>query len=131
MAAKFCSDAAPRAGSVCPFNMPKLILLKNEKDFAPARFKKSFSSPNLRIRLAFSRQNITRFGFIIPKKVVPLASDRNKIKRRLKAIAQKCAPFLLAADILMFPQKNSLKQPFEKLQAEVINDFKRLYLWKS
>jgi ribonuclease P protein component len=109
----------------------KFIILKQEKDFAHGRFKKSFSSPSLRIRTALSSQNTPRFGFIIPKKVLPQVTDRNKVKRRLKSIIRAHLPAIKNFDILIFPQKSSLKQTFLKLETELVNDLKRLNLWKS
>jgi ribonuclease P protein component len=111
--------------------MPKVVTLKSDKDFGHSRFKKSFSSPSLRMRIAFGTQNIPRFGFIIPKKVMPKVTDRNKVKRRLKAIAGKHLDKLKNADILIFPQKASLKATFLNLETELVSDFKRLNLWKS
>jgi ribonuclease P protein component len=111
--------------------MPKVVTLKSEKDFAHNRFKKSFSSPSMRVRIGTSDQNIPRFGFIIPKKVMPKVTDRNKVKRRLKAIVGKNLVKLKIADILIFPQKSSLKLPMAGLEIELISNFKRLSLWKS
>jgi ribonuclease P protein component len=108
-----------------------LVLLKQEKDFAHEKFKKSFSSQSLRIRVAYVSQNVPRFGFIIPKKVLPHVVDRNKVKRRLKSIAFKHLAQIKPADILLFPQRTSLKRKFSELEAELITDFKRLNLWKS
>ncbi|MBX4205021.1 MAG: ribonuclease P protein component [Candidatus Doudnabacteria bacterium] len=111
--------------------MTKVVTLKNEKDFAHSRFKKSFSSQTLRLRVAQSHEAAPRFGFIIPKKVMPKVTDRNKVKRRMKVIAGKYLKNLKPADILIFPQKTSLKLTFPSLETELVNDFKRLNLWKS
>jgi ribonuclease P protein component len=111
--------------------MSKLVTLKNEKDFAHSRFKKSFSSTSLRIRVAQSNQSISRFGFIIPKKVMPKVTDRNRVKRRIKTIVVKHANQIKSADVLIFPQKICLKQTFPNLEQELIQDFKKLNLWKS
>jgi ribonuclease P protein component len=85
----------------------------------------------MRIRVAATPQNNSRFGFIIPKKVLPKVTDRNKVKRRLKNIAGKHLTQIRPADILIFPQKISLKKEFNVLEAEFVQNLKRLNLWKS
>ena len=109
----------------------KLVLLKTEADFAHNRFKKSFSSATLRVRTALSSQNSPRFGFIIPKKVLPKVVDRNKVKRRLKSLLLKHQPSIKPFDILFFPQKTSLTRTYPELEAELLQIFKKLNLWKQ
>ena len=108
-----------------------LILLKTEADFAHRRFNKSLSSPSLRIRTALRNQNQPRFGFIIPKKILPKVTDRNKVKRRLKNILTKHKKSIKPLDILLFPQAASLKKTTSDLESELIRDLQRLNLWKS
>src|ERR1044071_4105526 len=97
----------------------KLQLLKTDADFAHARFKKFSSTSSLRIRTALRNQNSPRFGFIVPKKILPKVTDRNKVKRRLKNILTKQQSFIKPVDIIFFPQKSSLKLTFARLEAEV------------
>jgi len=111
--------------------MSKLISLSSAKDFEFRRFKKSASSQNLRFKAVSTTYNSPRFGFVISKKILNKASDRNKLKRRLRAIAQGTISNLTAADILVFPQTSALKKPFNDLKIEFVQDLKRLNLWKS
>jgi len=108
-----------------------LSVLKQEKDFARERFRKSFNSGSLRLRAANSSQNHARFGFIIPKKVLPKAADRNKIRRRLKAILTKHQRRVFPADIIILPQAKSLKTSYSDLTNELLAGLKKLNLWKS
>jgi len=110
--------------------MSKLVTLQSERDFAHHKFKKSLSSPALRVRVAQSPLAFPRFGFIIPKKVMPKVTDRNKVKRRIKSIVAKNLDHIKPADVLLFPQKNSLKLYFLDLQTELLTDLKKLGLWK-
>ncbi|HEV8601189.1 MAG TPA: ribonuclease P protein component [Patescibacteria group bacterium] len=110
----------------------KLALLKTDKDFAGLRGSKFYNTAFLKLRWSFSsRQNSPRFGFIIPKKEVSKVVDRNKIKRRLKAILIKSLKQLSPADILIFPRKQILALTFTSLEQEVVKIFKSAKLWKS
>ena len=108
----------------------KLVLLKNTADFSHERYSRAFSGQYLRIRYARASQNFPRFGFIIPKKVIAKATDRNKIKRRLKTIAKNQVAKIKPADVLLFPATKSLKVNYSVL----VNDFNKVLsqakLWK-
>lgn len=108
-----------------------LVLLKTDKDFAGLRGSKSLNTAFLKLRWSsFSRQNFPRFGFIIPKKEVAKVTDRNKIKRRLKAILIKHSKDLSTTDILIFPKKQMIKMPFAALEQEMVKIFKSARLWR-
>jgi ribonuclease P protein component len=110
----------------------KLVFLQSDEDFDQFRRSKLITSPNLRVRVRFNtNQNTPRFGFIIPKKVLPKVTDRNKVKRRLKNFLGKNIVKMAAADYLFFPGKTSLKQKYQDLEQEIITLFKQARLWKS
>lgn len=111
----------------------KLILLKKDSDFSKPRFnKKPYSNNLMRVRVAFeSNQNSPRFGFIIPKKVVSKVVERNRIKRRLKAILGKNQASIKPVDILIFPNKAIVYTPFMEVEKQTINLLKSANLWLS
>ena len=112
--------------------MSKLTFLKTDNDFAAFRASKSFQSQVLKIRVRFrSDQNTPRFGFIVPKKVMPKVVDRNLIKRRIKSILMRTAGNLRPIDIVFYPQKDLVKKKFTDLEAEVKQLFSKAKLWKS
>lgn len=112
--------------------MPRLGLLKTERDFASFRASQSYQTSFIKIRIHKSlNQNFPRFGFIIPKKLVPKAVARNLIKRRLKAVLQKRASDLKPVDVLFFPRPQILKLTFSQLQQEIELFFDKAHLWKS
>ncbi len=113
--------------------MPKkLVFLQTDEDFEQFRRSKLISSPDLNLRVRFNaNQNIARFGFIIPKKVLPKVTDRNKVKRRLKTILQKFVQNIKPADLLFFPRKGALVKPFDQLEALTVELIKQTRLWKS
>ena len=112
--------------------MAKLNLLKHDRDFSKFKGSRSYAGPSLRIRTVSTlNQNLPRFGFIVPKKILPNVTDRNIVKRRLKAILLKHQPRLKPWDVLFFPAKSALKKTFADLEAEVSQLFTHARLWKS
>ena len=111
--------------------MGKLVLLNQEKDFQSFRRSKSFQSSSLRIRvISETRQNHPRFGFIVPKKVLPKVVDRNKLKRRIKTFLNHKLSRLRSADILIFPSASLLKKKYSELESELNQVFSKANLWK-
>jgi ribonuclease P protein component len=108
-----------------------LKFLKTDADFAAFRASKSFQSKFLKIRVRYTpNQNGSRFGFIVPKKIMPKVVDRNKVKRRLKSILMSSAKNLKSADVVLYPQKELLKINFSELKLEVEGLFTKAKLWK-
>lgn len=111
--------------------MFKLILFKSEQDFANFRQSKSYQSEVLRLRVHFSvNQNFPRFGFIVPKKTMAKAIDRNLIKRRIKAVLIKYHGKLKPADFLFFPKTTALRVKFRDLESSICKLFTDTRLWK-
>jgi ribonuclease P protein component len=109
----------------------RLVLLKTDEDFNKARFSKPYFSPLLKLRVATAlNQNTPRFGFIMPKKVVPKVTDRNRIKRRLKNIIIKLQGRIKPIDILFFPQAAALKVKFNILEEQLSKLITQARLWK-
>jgi ribonuclease P protein component len=112
--------------------MPKLVFLKTEQDFSNFKKSRTLVSPNFRIRwLSVKNQNTPRFGFIIPKKVVKKVTDRNVIKRRVKAILGKHIKNIKPYDILFFPKPGSIKIRFKDLEEELLSLLRKALLYAS
>lgn len=112
--------------------MPKLSLLKSEEDFAAFRKSKSYSSEFLKIRVHFRpNQNFPRFGFIISKKTVPLAANRNLLKRRLKTLLGKRFLKLYPVDVIFLPSRGLLKKKPQEVEEILDKLLKASRLWKS
>ncbi|OGE88317.1 MAG: ribonuclease P protein component [Candidatus Doudnabacteria bacterium RIFCSPLOWO2_02_FULL_49_13] len=112
--------------------MPKLTLLKTEKDFSAFRKSQSYHSKLLTLRVHFAaNQNFPRFGFIVPKKVLAKATARNLVKRRIKNLLVKVQPRLKPADLLFFPKAGLVKIKFGELEEIVNKLFTDARLWKS
>lgn len=110
----------------------KLVFLKKEQDFSRFQRSKSYFTPALKIRTVVNtNQNIPRFGFIVPKKVFPKVTDRNKIKRRLKSIFFKHQNLLKPYDFLVFPGKKAISLEYQELERDFMQLSKKAGLWKS
>jgi len=111
--------------------MPKsLIFLKTEEDFSNFKKSKSLVSENFRLRWYYPKsQNLARFGFIVPKKVMKRVTDRNLIKRRLKSILARALPGIHNVDILFFPKPGSIKRKFPELEEEVLGALKKARIY--
>lgn len=107
----------------------KLIILKKEEDFKKFRQSKFYSSKFLKIRVRAGNQNTSRFGFIIPKKVVPKVVARNKIKRRIKNILRSNLQSIKYQDVLIFPSAQTHGLTFKELEQQVINLLIKAKLW--
>jgi len=109
----------------------KLVFLQTDKDFSQFRQSKITSSPSLKLRYRYNtNQNFPRFGFIIPKKILPNVTDRNRIRRRIRSLLDKHINHIRPADFLFFPLKNSLKLKFEDFEKEFTSLFEKARLWK-
>lgn len=108
----------------------KLVFLKTEEDFSNFKKSRKLVSANFSFRwYKHTNQNIPRFGFIVPKKTIKNVTDRNKIKRRLKAILQKHIEGIKPLDILFFPKPDTIKLRFSELEQELIGSFKKVGLY--
>lgn len=112
--------------------MPGIVLLKTQQDFEGFRNSKAYQSGVMKIRIhKAANQNTSRFGFIIPKKLVPKVVHRNLIKRRIKSIMLKFSPKIRPVDILFFPHPQALKKKFSELEKEIELIFSKARIWKS
>lgn len=68
-----------------------------------------------------------RVGLTVPK-VLGKAHDRNRIKRRLRAVVAGALPVLgeLPADVVLHPRRIVLEMEFAALEREVVQVFERV-----
>jgi ribonuclease P protein component len=111
--------------------MPKkLVFLKSDEDFSNFKRSKSLASDSFRLRWYYPKsQNLARFGFIVPKKVMKRVTDRNLVKRRLKAILARALPNISNVDVLFFPKPGSIKLKFADLESEVLGALKKARIY--
>lgn len=94
-----------------------MLLLKNrlrkKQEFENVlKNGKSFFYENISLRMVKNNQENSRIGFIISNKFSKKATERNKIKRQLRAIFYKTIPILKKGkDIVIIPLKKEKSTP--------------------
>lgn len=99
--------------------LPLRNRLKKERDFENI-FKNggSFKSGFLYVRVISNNLILSRFGFIISKKVSLKATERNKTRRRLREIIRKILPDIKKGydvALIVQPKINNNYDALEKL----------------
>ena len=108
-----------------------LKFLKTDQDFAQFRSSRLINGKFIKIRVRYGlNQNYPRFGFIVPKKVIPRVVDRNLLKRRIKSSLITFSRDLKAADVIFYPQKELIKKDYQFLQQAIKDLFTKAKLWK-
>jgi len=71
-----------------------------------------------------------RFGLVVTKKLHKLAVDRNRVKRRLRAVVAEILPNNAAndCDYVFIARKDTISMPYETLKKEMLWCIKRLDL---
>jgi len=78
------------------------------------------------IKFKANQVGVTRFGFIVSKKIAKSAVKRNKIKRRLRHIVKENQNFFKqGVDIAFLPNLNVLEIDFAILKQEVEKTLKQ------
>lgn len=74
----------------------------------------------------------TRFGFIISKKVSPLAVTRNKIRRHLSSAVSTLLPQLKPGfDIIIYPKSSITSASFDSLSQQLQESLKKIHVYQS
>jgi ribonuclease P protein component len=101
-------------------------MLKRENRLAKIAHKadeKKYFSPLFNIRIADNKDDKTRFGFVVSKKIDKKAVVRNRTKRVLRDAAKEFLKDLIGKDIVVIAKKSlSFKE-----KAEVIKEFKSIF----
>lgn len=94
---------------------------------------KKVSTPELNILYVKNDQLTSRLGLAIAKKQLPLAVDRNRVKRLIRESFRKHRPQLNSLDIVVMARKSLLnmdntrvRQQLDKLWSQLIQKGKRL-----
>ncbi len=112
--------------------LSKVNRLKKKKDFENIAKKGRVVNAGFLV-LKFVNNNIdkTRVGFVISKKVLNRAVDRNKIKRRLRqAVRSVLLDIKAGYDIAFFARHGIEKQEKERLEGNVKGLLTRAGLFK-
>lgn len=82
--------------------------------------------PSIVIRFRQNNLPLSRFGFLVSKKVSKKAVERNTIRRRLQACVQECLSSVVSGyDVLIVAQPSSIDQSKQELCDQVIKAFRQ------
>jgi ribonuclease P protein component len=101
--------------------LPKINCLKKRKDFDSVFKKgKGFREKSLFLKIAKNNLAASRFGFVVGKTLSSKASQRNKIKRRLREIiSNKLSKVKPGVDAVIVAQKGMRNEGFQETNETV------------
>jgi ribonuclease P protein component len=109
----------------------KLVLITVQRDFKKDRFNKRFFGRYLKISLCSNSGFLfPRFAIIIPKTILKKATDRNKIRRRIKYYLQKNLTLIRPFDVLFFVTPKIIKTKYQDVSKDIDEIFFKANLWK-
>lgn len=132
--------AAPGAANACPLNsrsmVPRIERLKKRPEFLRvAATRKKWAAPGLILQVkshpAFAQSSGTdgflRVGFTVSKKVGN-AVQRNRAKRRLRALAAEILPkhALGGFDLVIIGRRTTLTRPYPKLADDLLKALNKM-----
>ena len=92
--------------------------LKRRADFVRLSKRLRRSTPAFGIQAGPAIDGVGRFGFTVTKKT-GTATERNRIRRRLKAAAKLAAPSGLGCDVVIVARRLCLSEPFAALTSSL------------
>lgn len=103
----------------------RLSVLKREKN------EKTISSSSFTLKYLINGDDVSRFAFIISKKIDKKAVIRNKIKRTIsKVIEENLSEIVLGYNFIFIPKREILTKSKEELEKEIKEVFKQNKLLK-
>ena len=112
--------------------LPKKHRLKRKKDFARAYRKGNFIKGDfLIIRTTENQLNYSRFGIVVSKNVSKKATERNKVKRRIReAIRPQLNKIKVGFDVIVIGLPEVVKKNFWEIGEELKKVFSKAGLFK-
>jgi ribonuclease P protein component len=115
-------------------NMTKIDRLKKRSDFLYVQKNgKKWVAKGLIIEVCPNNLSHNRFGITVSKKISKSAVTRNRIKRRLRAVAYEVLPFMNieGLDCVLIGRKDSDKRSFNDLKKDLIWSLKKLDIYSK
>ena len=107
--------------------------ITSDKDFSFI-FKKGkfFRSKNFSLRILKTNLKSSRFGFVVSNKVSKKATERNKIKRRLRSVIEADLEQIAAGyDIVFIVAPKIIELDFNSIKEEAETALSKLKLLKN
>ncbi len=113
--------------------LPRANRLKRIKDFQVVlKMGKGRKEDFLILKYLKNKLSINRVGFIVSQKVAKKATQRNKIKRRLREVVRKNLNRLTPGyDMIFIAQKGSEEKKFSELEEKVEQLLKKTKILKN
>ena len=113
--------------------LPKNNRLKREKDFQEVMKRgKGLRGDFLFLKFLKNNFKITRVGFIVSRKITKKASQRNRIKRRLReGVRGGLTKLKKGYDLVFIAQKGIEKKKFFEIKEEIDQLLKKVKLLKD
>jgi ribonuclease P protein component len=106
--------------------LPRAQRLVRSRDFqATYQRKRRVDHPALTLYVGRRSVGTPRLGFVVSKKVAGKAHDRNRIKRRLRALSLPLIPGLSAYDFIVVVRAPALLLEFTALRTVVVQLFQQ------
>ena len=106
--------------------LPRAQRLVRHRDFqATYQRKRRVDHPALTLYVGRKSQGTPRLGFVVSKKVAGKAHDRNRVKRRLRALCLPLLPTLESHDLVVVVRSPALALDFSELSAVVVQLFQQ------
>ena len=112
--------------------LPKNYRLTNEGDFKRVyEEKRSIFLPSLSLRyLAKEKNEGSRFGFVVSAKVYKKSTERNLLKRRMRAIVKKNLPDISPGyDYIISARPKIKNKTFKEIEEEIKKLFEKSHLY--
>lgn len=113
--------------------LSKEYRLRKNRDFEQVYFKgKVFQNKFFLIKILENNKQTNRFGFIVSNKISKKATERNKLKRRLREIIRlNLSNFKRSFDIIIIAKKNILNENFNTIKNNLLSLFKEVSIFKN
>ncbi|MBI4438265.1 ribonuclease P protein component [Candidatus Uhrbacteria bacterium] len=110
--------------------LPQTNRLRQEKDMKTLFAKgRSVFGTLVGMKLCANGRPVTRFAVVVGVKTAKRAVDRNRIKRRVRAIVYALLPELKGGfDVALLPRKEALTAKPEALKAALLGSLKKARL---
>lgn len=108
-------------------------MLKKEYRASPVlRGAKSFSTQYFRLNLAKNNLEISRFAFVVSKKIDKRAVVRNSLKRKVRSNIEEIFDKIKGGnDFIFYPKQTAIKATRDQIQEEIKNLFEKNQLLKK
>lgn len=106
--------------------LPKEYRLRKDKDFQSVYWKgKVFQNNFFIVRILKNNQQVSRFGFVVSAKVSKKATERNRLKRRLRELIRlNLNKFETGFDVVIIAKKSALANKTDILKENLFSIFK-------